>query len=289
MSAATAELDMGTQIPRILLNDGLLMPQLGFGVWQVPNDEVVEPVKVALDAGYTLIDTAQGYDNEEGVGRAIRERRYEREQLFITSKLRTRGLGYDEALRGYEESLDRLGLGYLNLFLVHWPAPELDRYVDTWRAFVRLREEGRVRSIGVSNFLPEHIERIIGETGVAPVVNQIELHPHYQQREVREYHRGYRIQIEAYSPLGSGAVLKSDAIGQIAKKHGRSPAQVILRWHMHEGLVAIPKSVTPDRIRANLHVLDFTLDEDDLRAIHGLDDPENGKTGSRPEEFNDLF
>jgi 2,5-diketo-D-gluconate reductase A len=276
-------------IPRVPLNDGNSIPMLGFGVWQVPNDEVVPAVAEAIRAGYRMIDTAQGYDNEEGVGRAIREADVDRAELFVTSKLRTRSLGYDEALRGCEESLRALGLDQLDMFLIHWPAPALDRYVDTWKAFVRLREEGRVRSIGVSNFLPDHITRIMGETGVTPVINQIELHPQYQQREVRAFHEVQRIQIECYSPLGSGEVLDNPVIGRIAEKHGKSPAQVIIRWHLQEGLVVIPKSVTPSRIRENLEVFDFRLDDEDLAQITTLDDPQNGKTGSEPAEYNDIF
>jgi 2,5-diketo-D-gluconate reductase A len=276
-------------VPRVPLNDRNSIPMLGFGVWQVPNDEVVPAVAEAIRAGYRMIDTAQGYDNEEGVGRAIRDADIDRTDLFVTSKLRTRSLGYDEALRGYEESLKQLGLEQLDLFLIHWPAPALDRYVDTWKALVRLREEGRVRSIGVSNFLPEHLTRIIGETGVTPVINQIELHPQYQQRDVRAFHEAHRIQIECYSPLGSGEVLDNEVIGQIARKHGKSPAQVIIRWHLQEGLVVIPKSVTPSRIRENLEVFDFRLDDEDLGRITTLDDPQGGKTGSEPAEFNDLF
>jgi 2,5-diketo-D-gluconate reductase A len=277
-----------TAVPLIQLNDGNAIPQLGFGVWQVPDDKATPAVAQALASGYRLIDTAQGYDNEEGVGRALQDG-IDRAALFVTSKLRTKALGYDEALRGYDESLQKLGLDRLDMFLIHWPAPKLDKYVDTWRAFVRLKQEGRVDTIGVSNFLPEHLERIIGETGVTPAVNQIETHPQYQQRSVREFHRRHNIQIESYSPLGSGAVLKNPEIAAIARKHGKSPAQVILRWHIQEELVVIPKSVTPDRIRENLDIFDFELDADDLRRIAGLDDPENGKTGSKPDEFNDLF
>jgi 2,5-diketo-D-gluconate reductase A len=262
---------------------------LGFGVWQVSNEEVVPAVAEAIRAGYRSIDTAQGYDNEEGVGRAMRDAEIDRAELFVTSKLRTKSMGFDEALRGYDESLEKLGLEYLDMFLIHWPAPRLDRYVDTWKALVRLREEGRVRTIGVSNFLPDYITRIVGETGVTPAINQIETHPQYQQRAVRAFHDAHQIQLESYSPLGSGAVLDEPVIQQIAQKHGKSSAQVIIRWHLQEGLVVIPKSVTPARIRENLEVFDFELDDSDMAEIAGLDDPENGKTGSKPEEFNDLY
>jgi 2,5-diketo-D-gluconate reductase A len=278
-----------SKIPLVDLSDGEHIPQLGFGVWQVSNEEVTPAVSEAIKAGYRSIDTAQGYDNEEGVGLAVRSCDVDRDELFITSKLRTKNLGYDEAVRGCEDSLQKLGLDYLDLLLIHWPAPALDKYVDTWRAMIRLKEEGRVRSIGVSNFLPEYIDRIVAETGIVPVINQIETHPLYQQRKVRDYHHHHRIQIESYSPLGSGAVLDNEAVGEIASKHGKSPAQIIIRWHLQEGLVVIPKSVTPERIRQNLEVFDFELDANDMESIAVLDDPENGKTGSQPAEFNDLF
>ncbi|HEV7717498.1 MAG TPA: aldo/keto reductase [Arsenicitalea sp.] len=290
-SAASSSADRSgpASIPLIKLNDGNSIPQLGFGVWQVPNDEVKPAVTEAIRAGYRSIDTAQGYDNEEGVGEAIRDGGVPREQLFITSKLRTKSMGYDEALRGFDESRQKLGLDYLDMFLIHWPLPARDRYVDTWKAFIKLKQDGLVRTIGVSNFLPEHIDRLIAETGVVPAINQIETHPQYQQRAVRDYHRQHNIQLESYSPLGSGAVLDNEEIAAIAKKHGKSPAQVIIRWHLQEGLVVIPKSVTPERIRENLQVFDFELDREDMAVIARLDDPANGKTGSKPEEFNDLY
>jgi 2,5-diketo-D-gluconate reductase A len=198
-------------------------------------------------------------------------------------------MGYDEALRGYDESRQKLGLDYLDMFLIHWPLPARDRYVDTWRALIKLKQDGVVRTIGVSNFLPEHIDRLIAETGVVPAINQIETHPKYQQRNVRDYHQRRGIQLESYSPLGSGAVLKDPVIAAIAKKHGKTPAQAIIRWHLQEGLVVIPKSVTPQRIRENLQVFNFALDREDMATIARLDDPVNGKTGSKPEEFNDLY
>ena len=278
-----------SKIPLIELNDGEHIPQLGFGVWQVSNEEVTPAVSEAIKAGYRSIDTAQGYDNEEGVGVAIRAADVDRDELFVTSKLRTKNLGYDEALRGYDESLKKLGLDDLDMLLIHWPAPALDKYVDTWRALIRLKQEGRVRSIGVSNFLPEYLDRIIAETGVVPVINQIETHPQYQQRHLRDYHKRHRIQLESYSPLGSGAVLDNEAVEKIASRHGKSAAQIIIRWHLQEGLVVIPKSVTPERIRQNLDVFDFELTAEDMAEIAKLDDPRNGKTGSEPAEFNDLF
>lgn len=276
-------------VPMIGLNDGNRIPQLGFGVWQVSNDEVVDAVTVALNTGYRAIDTAQGYDNESGVGAAIRQSGLAREDLFVTSKLRTKLLGLEEAQRGVEQSLEQLGLDYLDLYLIHWPCPALDRYVDAWRGLIAARRNGLVRSIGVSNFLPAHLERIISETGVTPVVNQLETHPHFQQRDVRDFHRRNKIEMEAYSPLGTGTVLDDEVIGQIADKYGKEPAQVILRWHIQEGRIVIPKSVTPERIKANLDVFSFTLDEADMQAIARRDDPQNGRTGSDPAVFNDLY
>ena len=277
---------MLTEIPNIRLADAHEMPQLGFGVWQVENDEVGKPVRVALESGYRLIDTAEGYGNEAGVGEAIAKSGVAREDIFLTTKLNNPRHGFDEALKACEDSLKQLRTDYLDLYLIHWPLPMHDNYVDTWKAFIKLREEGKVRSIGVSNFLPEHIDRLIAETGTLPVVNQIELHPEFQQREVRTYHADRGIHLEAYSPLGSGAVLDNPAIVSIAEARGISPAQVILRWHMQEGTIAIPKSVTPDRIKANLELFDFELDGDDMAAIEALDKGEAGRTGSDPATFD---
>lgn len=276
------------QVPLLDLNDARRLPQLGFGVWQVSNEEVTPAVATALEAGYRAVDTAQGYDNEAGVGAALAASGIPREQLFVTSKLRTKLLGYDNAMQGIEATLKALKLDYLDLFLIHWPAPEHDLYVKTWKAFVGMKEQGIVRSIGVSNFLPDYIERLIAETGVVPAVNQIEIHPEFQQLDVRAFHKTNGILLQAYSPLGSGAVLDNPAIATIADRLGRSPAQVIIRWHIQQGLAVIPKSVTPERIRENLAVFDFELSDDDMAAIAKLDKPD-GKTGSDPATFNDLF
>ena len=277
------------RIPLVGLNDGNAIPQLGFGVWQVENDEVVSAVTTAIEAGYRSIDTAEGYDNEMGVGRAVREASIDRDELFITSKLRTRLLGETEAVEGVKGSLKALGLDYLDMFLIHWPAPAHDRYVAAWQGLIRAREQGLVRSIGVSNFLPQHLERIIAETGVTPVVNQIETHPEFQQREIRAVLKRHDIQQESYSPLGSGAVLDNLEIGKIAEAHRKSPAQVIIRWHLQEGLIVIPKSVHEDRIRENLEVFDFELTDADMAAIAKLDRTPEGRTGSDPASFNDLW
>lgn len=275
-------------IPAIKLNDGNTIPQLGFGVWQIPNSEVGSAVAEALSAGYRSIDTAQGYSNEEGVGAAIRDSGIDRRELYITSKLRTRDQGYDATLKSFMGSLDRLGLDYLDLFLIHWPVPAQDKYSDTWRAFVQLQRDGRIRSIGVSNFLPEHLDRIIGDSGVVPAVNQIEVHPEFQQRDVRAFHQQHDIAIESYSPLGSGAALDNETIGAIASKHGKSPAQAIIRWHVQEGLIVIPKSTHADRIRANIDVFDFELDAEDMASIATLD-RRGGKVGSDPATNNAVW
>jgi 2,5-diketo-D-gluconate reductase A len=278
-----------TTVPFIELNDSYHMPALGLGVWQIDDDKVGGVVTAAIDAGYRLIDTAQGYDNEAGVGAAIREASTAREELFLVSKLRTKSMGYDEALAGIRESLDALQVDYLDMFLIHWPAPAHDRYVAAWQGLIRARDEGLVKSIGVSNFLPEHLERIIWETGVKPVVNQIETHPEFQQRQIRDILKRHDIRQESYSPLGSGAVLDNPVIGRIAEVHGKSPAQIIIRWHLQEWLIVIPKSVHEDRIRENLDVFDFELSDAQMAEIAALDRTPEGRTGSDPSTFNDLW
>lgn len=251
--------------------------------------EAETAVTTAIENGYRLIDTAQGYDNEEGVGRAIARASVPREQLFITSKLRNGAHGEQEAREAFDISLRKLGLDYLDLFLIHWPVPEQDKYIQAWRALVALKREGRIRSIGVSNFLPKHIDRIAADTGVLPSVNQLELHPLYQQRDVRAYHAAHKIAIECYSPLGSGAVLDNETIAEVARKHGKSVAQVILRWELEQGLIVIPKSTHDNRIKENFDVFGFELDAEDRSKLDALDDPRNGKTGSFPETMNALF
>ena len=275
-------------IPGIALNDGNTIPQIGYGVWEVPDDTVAGTIVTAVEAGYRSIDTAQGYDNEEGVGRGIADCGLPREQLFITSKLRTRDQGYDATLTSFMGSLDRLGLDYLDMFLIHWPVPRHDRYSDTWKALVQLQRDGRIRSIGVSNFLPEHLERIIGDSGVTPAVNQVELHPQYQQRALRDVHKRHNIATECYSPLGRGASLDNETVRQIAARHGKSAAQIVLRWHIQQGLIVIPKSTHAERIRANIDVFDFVLDADDMAGIGGLDRPD-GKMLPDPSTNNDLW
>ena len=276
--------------PTLTLNDGHAIPRLGFGVWRLPDEDAPSVVGAAIEAGYRHIDTAQGYGNEEGVGQAVREALVPRDELFITSKQRTRDQGYDSTFRSFEGSLQRLGLDWIDLFLIHWPVPQHDLYAETWKALVELRAQGRVRSIGVSNFLPAHIERIMGETGVAPAVNQVELHPRYQQRDIRDWHAERGIVIESYSPLGGdgAAVLREPAVTDIAARLGKTPAQVVIRWHLQQDLVVLPKTASPTRAAENLDVWDFALDADDMARLEALDRADS-KTLPRPEEMNDLF
>ncbi|MGA1801888.1 aldo/keto reductase [Rhizobium sp. HT1-10] len=265
----------------ITFNDGRSIPQVGLGVWQTPNETAAPAVKAAIEAGYRHIDTAAIYGNEEGVGEGIRSSGVDRKDIFLTTKLWNEAQGFDSTLKAFNESLKRLGTDYVDLYLIHWPAPKKDRYLDTWKAFVQLHKEGRAKSIGVSNFAGEHLKRIIGETGVTPVLNQIELHPDFQQRALRETHDALGIKTQSWSPLGQGQLLDNAVIGKIAGKHGRTPAQVIIRWHIDNGLIVIPKSVTPSRIAENFKVFDFKLDADDLKEIDTLDTPD-GRIGPDP-------
>lgn len=270
-----------TDMTTMTLPDGRRMPQLGFGVWQVSDREAEKAVGVALSAGYRSIDTAHVYRNEDGVGRALRTSGVRREDVFLTTKLWNTDHGRDRTPRSFEGSLSRLGVDYVDLYLVHWPAPHQDLYVETWKALVEIRETGRARSIGVSNFGPDHLDRIVDATGVVPALNQIELHPRFTQRAHREAHARLGVVTESWSPLGQGTLLHEPTLAAIAKKHGKTTAQVILRWHLQHGFVVIPKSVTPSRIAENIAVFDFTLDAGDMTTIDGLDDPK-GRIGPNP-------
>lgn len=274
-----------SQVPSLTLNNGVEMPQLGFGVWQVPDDEAAKAVATAIESGYRSIDTAAIYRNEGGTGKAIAASGVARDELFVTTKLWNSEQGYDSTLRAFDASLDKLGLDYVDLYLIHWPVPAKDSYVDTYRAFEKIYADGRAKAIGVSNFLPEHLERLLGETSVVPALNQIELHPQLQQAESRALHAKHGILTEAWSPLGSGkGLLEVPTVVAVARKHGRTPAQAVLRWHLQTGHVVIPKSVTPSRIAENIDVFGFELDEDDLAAFAALD--EDKRLGSHPGEFN---
>ncbi|WP_324799977.1 aldo/keto reductase [Streptomyces cyaneofuscatus] len=274
-----------SQVPSITLNNGLEMPQLGFGVWQVPDDEAAKAVAKAIESGYRSIDTAAIYKNEKGTGRAIAASGVARDELFVTTKLWNSEQGYDSTLRAFDASLDQLGLDYVDLYLIHWPVPAKDAYTDTYRAFEKIYADGRAKAIGVSNFQPEHLKRLLDETSVVPVLNQIELHPQLQQAEARAFHAEHGIATEAWSPLGQGkGLLEVPTVVAIAQKHGRTPAQAVLRWHLQTGNIVIPKSVTPSRIKENLDVFGFELDADDLAAFAALD--EGKRLGPDPAEFN---
>jgi 2,5-diketo-D-gluconate reductase A len=274
-----------TAVPTLTMNDGRAIPQLGFGVFQVPPDQTAQAVGAALAAGYRLIDTAQGYQNERGVGEALRRSGLPRGEVFVTTKLTNSEHGPDRALRAFEGSLHALGLDEVDLFLIHWPVPAQDLYVQTWQTLAKIRAEGRARSIGVSNFTRAHLDRLMAETGVVPVVNQVELHPRFPQPELRAFHASHGILTEAWAPIGQGRGLLADrTLARLAARHGRSPAQIVLRWHMQLGTIAIPKSVTPGRIRENIDVFGFSLAEEEMRQLDALATGE--RLGPDPDTFN---
>jgi 2,5-diketo-D-gluconate reductase A len=268
-------------VPQITLNDGRTIPQLGLGVYKVADDEAERVVETALGEGYRHLDTAEFYANERGVGRALQASGVPRDEVFLTTKVWNTAQGYDETLRSFDESLVKLGTDHVDLYLIHWPAPKQDKYVETYRALETIRAEGRALSIGVSNFQVAHLERLMAETDVVPAVNQVEAHPWLPQHELRAFDAAHGIVTEAWSPLARGRILGDAALVRIGAKHGVTPAQVTIRWHLQQGLVVIPKSVTPSRIRANLDVFGFELDADDLAAVAGIETGE--RTGSHPD------
>lgn len=273
-----------SSVPTVTLNNGVRIPQLGFGVFQVPDDETTAAVTHALEAGYRSIDTAAVYGNEAGVGRALSEAGLAREDLFITTKLWNADQGYEETLKAFDVSLAKLGLDHVDLYLIHWPTPARDLYRDTWRALEKLLADGRIRAAGVSNFQPDHLKRLMDASALVPAVNQIELHPGLQQSALRAVHAEQGIATEAWSPLAQGALLGEDAIATIAERHGKSPAQVVLRWHLQLGNIVIPKSVTPARIRENIAVFDFVLSDAEMGSIAALD--RGLRTGPDPDTLN---
>lgn len=270
--------------PNITLNNGVAIPQLGFGVFQVPDDETAAAVSSAIAAGYRSIDTAAVYFNEAGVAQGIADSGIAREELFITTKVWNSAQGYDSTLRAFDESAERLGLDQVDLYLIHWPTPEFDTYLDTWRALETLVKDGRIRAAGVSNFQPAHLQRVFDNSDLVPAVNQIELHPGLQQNELQKIHAENGIVTEAWSPLGRGAILDDPVITAIAARLDKTPAQVVLRWHIQLGNIVIPKSVTPSRIVENIQVFDFALTNDDMADIAGMD--RGQRIGPNPDEFN---
>jgi 2,5-diketo-D-gluconate reductase A len=275
-------------VPTVTLNDQAEIPQLGFGVYQVPPEQTADVVSQALQVGYRHIDTAQMYQNEQGVGEAVQASDVPREQLWITSKLNNGFHRPDDARRAFDESMARLGLEQIDLFLIHWPLPTLydGDYVSTWRTLAEFVQDGRARSIGVSNFQPEHLDRIVDETGVVPAVNQIEVHPYFTTEAAREASHRHGVVVEAWSPIAQGGVLDDAVIGRIAATHGKTPAQVTLRWHLERGDIVFPKSVDRGRMEENFALFDFELTADEVAAISALDRGEAGRTGPNPDTFD---
>jgi diketogulonate reductase-like aldo/keto reductase len=272
-----------TQIPSVTLNDGVEIPQLGLGVFQVPPEDTFENVTTAFEAGYRHIDTAKAYENEAGVGQALRASGLDREDVFVTTKLFNSDHGYDSAKAALRRSLDRLEVEHVDLYLIHWPVPSQDRYVEAWKAMIEDKAAGLARSIGVSNFQPAHLARIVEETGVTPSVNQVELHPLLQQAGLRREHADRGIVTEAWSPLAQGKALGDPAVTEIAEAHGKTPGQVVIRWHLQLGNVVFPKSVTPERIKQNIDVFDFELTDAQMEAIAALDAGE--RIGPNPDDM----
>ncbi|MGP4055523.1 aldo/keto reductase [Mycobacterium sp. 4D054] len=277
-----------SNVPTIELNDGATIPQLGFGVYQVPPDETAAAVRSALEVGYRHIDTAEMYQNEQGVGQGIRDAGIDRSEVFVTSKLNNGFHRPDDARRAFDGTLEALGSDYVDLFLIHWPLPTLydGDYVSTWKTLEEFKNDGRARSIGVSNFQVAHLQRLADETGTVPAVNQIEVHPYFANDEVRAYGRQHGIATEAWSPIAQGKVLDDPVVTRIADATGKTPAQVVLRWHIQRGDIVFPKSVKLQRIKDNFALFDFELGDDDVAAISALDRGESGRIGPNPDTFD---
>ena len=285
-NASAGSYDALMTVPSLPLHDGRSIPQLGFGVFQIPAEDTARVVGAAFEAGYRHIDTAWGYMNEQGVGEAIAASGLARDDIFVTTKVWNSFQGREKTRESFDASMNALGLEELDLLLIHWPAPGNGRFVETWETFVELQAGGRLRSIGVSNFQPDHIHQIIEATGVIPVLNQVELHPYFQQRTLRDFHDLHGIVTEAWSPIARGRVAEDPTIVAIAEAHGRTPAQITLRWELQHGIVVIPKTVTPERIVSNLAVFDFELDDAQMALIDALDNPLEGRMGPNPDEFD---
>jgi 2,5-diketo-D-gluconate reductase A len=273
-----------TVVPDITLNNGVTIPQLGFGTFQIDPKDTKQAVLTALETGYRHIDTAEMYHNEQQVGEAVRESGVDREEIFVTSKLSNRYHARDDALSAFDQTMKDLGLDYLDMFLVHWPMPDVGDYVETWKAMEEIHKSGRVKVIGVSNFQRRHLRRLFDETSTVPAVNQIEVHPYLAQDDLRAFNRQNGIETEAWSPIAQGKVLDDPVLTRIAEKHGKSSAQVTLRWHLQRGDIVFPKSVTPSRVKENFEVFDFELGDDEMREITGLD--RNERIGADPDTFN---
>jgi diketogulonate reductase-like aldo/keto reductase len=277
--------DQPVPFPFIGLNNDVQMPQIGLGVWQAADGPEVElAVKTAIEKGYRLIDTAAIYGNEAGVGRAIKESGIAREEIFVTTKVWNSDQGFETTLKAYDESLKRLGMDYVDLYLIHWPVPQAGQFIDTWRALEKIYTEKRVRGVGVSNFKPAHLQELLDNNTIVPAVNQIELHPKLQQLETRNFCKEHDIIVESYSPIMRGGELLSDPLLQkLSDKHQKTPAQIVLRWHIQSGFVVIPKSVTPARIEENIQIFDFELDNEDIAAIADMN--EDRRIGADPDNF----
>lgn len=271
-----------TQQPMIKFRDGVHFPQLGYGTYLIDDARVGDCVATALETGYRHVDTAAFYENERGIGERLRNSDFKRSDYQVTSKIFNGDHGYDRAFKAFSEIEARLDIGAIDLILIHWPMPKRDLYVETWKALIDLQKQGRIISIGVSNFTPEHLKRIIDETGVVPVVNQIELHPAFQQHELRAFHAEHDIVTESWSPLGRGAVAENAHLRKIGDRYGKTPVQVVIRWHLQHGFMVVPKTETPERIRANFDVFDFTLEAAEMAVIDEMDTPD-GRIGPDPE------